>query len=81
MKNEEHSASDDQRTVLEPDQAALVFGLNRGMSMVMPKLPDDAPFPTIFRLIMAIAVRCNDPEWVAEMIEEGDRLIQQANDD
>jgi hypothetical protein len=32
-------------TMLQPDQAALVFDMNGRMSLVLPNLPDDAPVP------------------------------------
>lgn len=60
-------------TILQPDQAALVFDMNGRMSLVLPTLPDDAPVPAAWSLLLAIAARCEDPEWVMATIEAGSR--------
>ncbi|MGN6285509.1 MAG: hypothetical protein ACTHM2_10200 [Afipia sp.] len=57
--------------MLQPDQAALVFDMNGRMSLVLPNLPDDAPVPAAWSLLLAIAARCEDPEWVMATIEAG----------
>lgn len=73
MKIEAHT---DQGTVLRADQAALVFGVDGKMSLILPNVPEDTPIPDCYRLMLAIAQRCDDPDWVAEMIEEGDQLMR-----
>jgi hypothetical protein len=72
MKIEAHT---DRGTVLRADQAALVFDIDGRMSMVLPNVPEDTPVPASYRLMLAIAERCDDPDWIAEMIEEGNRLM------
>lgn len=70
-KEEAHT---DHGTVLEPDQATLVFDTNGRMSVVMPDLPDDAPVPEGWRLMLAIIQKCHDdPDWVAGMVGGRDR--------
>ncbi len=77
MKTEAHT---DQGTVLRADQAALVFDMDGRMSLILPNVPEDMQLPASCRLMLAIAGRCDDPDWVAEMIEEGDRLMSGDDD-
>jgi hypothetical protein len=65
----------DAGTVVRADQAALIFSENGSMSMVVPKMPDDMPLPPLFRLMFAICRKCDDPEWIEEMIEEAERSM------
>jgi hypothetical protein len=65
----------DAGTVVRADQAALIFGEDGSMSMVVPNFPADKPVPPLFRLMFAICMKCDDPEWVEEMIEESERLV------
>ena len=65
------SDAPEKGTMLQPDQAALVFDMNGRMSLVLPDLPDDAPVPPAWSLLLAIAARCEDPEWVMATIEAG----------
>jgi hypothetical protein len=65
----------DAGTVVRADQAALIFGEDGSMSMVVPNFPDDKPVPPLFRLMFAICRKCDDPEWIVEMIEETERLM------
>lgn len=65
------SADTTTGTMLQQDQAALVFDMNGRMSLVLPTLPDDAPVPPAWSLLLAIAARCEDPAWVMAMIETG----------
>jgi hypothetical protein len=44
------------------------------MSIVVPDFPADMLVPPICRLMFAICMKCDDPEWIAEMIEDR-RLI------
>jgi hypothetical protein len=69
----EKSVSPETGTMLQPDQAALVFDMNGRMSLVLPNLPDDVPVPPAWSLLLAIAARCEDPEWVMATIEAGSR--------
>jgi hypothetical protein len=70
MMPKQIAAHTDHGTVLRPDQAALVFDPDGSMSLILPSLPDDAPVPTSWRLMLAIANLCDDPEWVADVIGE-----------
>jgi hypothetical protein len=65
----------DAGTVVRADQAALIFGEDGSMSMVVPNFPADKPVPPLFRLMFAICMKCDDPEWVEEMIEENERVM------
>jgi|GEM_PF-3414822 len=65
MKQKHATAHTDHGTVLRPDQAALVFDRDGSMSLILPSLPDDAAVPFTWELMLAIANRCDDPEWVA----------------
>jgi hypothetical protein len=60
----------DTGTVVRADQAALIFGEDGSMSMVVPDVPADTPVPPLFRLMFAICRKCDDPDWIEEMIEE-----------
>jgi hypothetical protein len=59
--------------VLKPDQAALVFETDGRMSIVLPDMPQDAPVPEGWRLMLAIIDKCSDPDWVAGMVGGRDR--------
>jgi hypothetical protein len=65
----------DAGTVVRADQAALIFGEDGSMSMVVPNVLADAPVPALFRLMFAICMKCNDPEWIEEMIEDAESLV------
>jgi hypothetical protein len=67
--------SADAGTIVRPDQAALIFGEDGSMSMVVPDFPADQPVPPLFRLLFAICMKCDDSDWVEEMIEESAKLI------
>jgi hypothetical protein len=67
--------STDAGTVVRADQAALIFGEDGSMSMVVPNVPADTPVPPLFRLMFAICMKCDDPVWVEEMIEEAGRQM------
>jgi hypothetical protein len=47
------------------------------MSMILPDLPDGAPLPAVNSLMVAVANRCEDRDWVIEMTQEGDRLMEE----
>jgi hypothetical protein len=68
MMSEQHG-QDGEGTWLTPDQAALVVRPNGAFSLIMPELPDDEPPSQSLQLLVAMAVRVDDPEWVAEMLE------------
>lgn len=65
----------DAGTVVRADQAALIFGEDGSMSMVLPDVADDKPVPPLLRLMFAICRKCDDPEWIKEMIEENERTM------
>jgi hypothetical protein len=65
----------DAGTVVRPDQAAFIFNENGSMSLVVPNVPADTPVPPLFRLMFAICMKCDDPEWVEEMIEETEKMV------
>ena len=67
--------STDAGTVVRPDQAALIFGEDGSMSMVVPDFPADQPVPPLFRLLFAICMKCDDREWIEEIIEESERMM------
>jgi hypothetical protein len=65
----------DSGTVVRADQAALIFSEDGSMSMVVPNVPADTPVPPLFRLMFAICMKCDDPEWIEEIIEEAERSM------
>ncbi len=58
----------DEPTILEEDEAALVVNKEGGMVFVMPKMEDDEPVPPMFLFLAAVLMKCDDIEWVEEMI-------------
>ncbi|PZR89894.1 MAG: hypothetical protein DLM68_05420 [Hyphomicrobiales bacterium] len=53
---------------MRPDQAALVFDPDGSMSLILPDLPEDAPVPAAWKLLVAIVHHLDDPNWVAAMV-------------
>jgi hypothetical protein len=66
----------DHRTVIEADQAAFVGNADGSFSLLLPRTGPDAPMSVAHQLIVAIAVRLDDPGWVEEMLAS----LDQANE-
>lgn len=64
----EFTSHSDHGTVLQRDQAALVANPDGSFSLLMPDMAGDAEPSTAVQLLVAAAVRSDDPEWVEEMI-------------
>jgi hypothetical protein len=61
-------ASTDHGTVLRKDQAALIVNEDGSFGLLLPTAADDAPVSLGQKLLVAIAVRLDDPEWVEDML-------------
>jgi hypothetical protein len=70
MEGNRHEAHTDRGTVLQPDQAALVFDRDGRMTLLLPNMPEDVPIPDAFRLMIAMAIACDNPEWVEAMTQD-----------
>jgi hypothetical protein len=75
----EHQASTDHGTVVHPDQAAFIANADGSFGLLLPDLPDDAPVSLGHKLIIAIAVRFNDPEWIEDMLAALDAAHRDAS--
>ena len=74
-------ASCDHGTVLRKDQAALIVGEDGSFGLILPSAADDAPVTLGQKLLVAIAVCINDPEWVEEMLKVLDAAHEDARKD
>lgn len=63
-----HQAHSDHGTVLQEDQSALVLDPDGSFRLLLPDLPGDAPVNLGHKLVVAIALRLYDPEWIEEML-------------
>ncbi|MBN8911253.1 MAG: hypothetical protein J0H65_04170 [Rhizobiales bacterium] len=61
-------AHSDHGTVLQNDQAALVINPDGSFALLLPHLSDEASASLGQALIVAIAVKLDDPEWVEETL-------------
>ncbi|KUO62641.1 MAG: hypothetical protein APF80_15870 [Alphaproteobacteria bacterium BRH_c36] len=68
MAMAEFKAHSDHGTVLQRDQAALVAEADGSFSLLMPDLPEEALPSEAVQLLVAVAMRTDDPLWVEEMI-------------
>lgn len=64
-----HIPHSDHGTVLQRDQAALIANPDGSLSLLMPDWAGDEVPSRSARLLIAMAVRADDPEWVEEMLD------------
>lgn len=63
------AAHSDHGTVVGPDHAALVVGPDGALTLLLPNKPDDtASLPLNMALLVSVAIRSDDPEWVQETV-------------
>ena len=74
----DHQAHSDHGTVVHPDQAAFIANADGSFGLLLPNLPDGTPLTVGHQLIVAIAVRLDDPEWVEDMLAALDEARQDA---
>lgn len=60
--------SEQEGSLIRPDQAAFVVDADGRISMVLPSLDLDGEISSGHRLLLALAVRINDPEWLDELL-------------
>lgn len=58
-------------SLIRSDQAAFVVDADGSVSLLLPSLEADAPIGPGHRLLLAIASRLNDPEWVEDLLYGG----------
>lgn len=58
---------------IKADQAAFVGNADGSFSLVLPRIGPDSPMSVAHQLIVAIAVRLDDPGWVEEMLASLDQ--------
>ena len=75
----DHQAHSDHGTVVHPDQAAFIANADGSFGLLLPDLPDGTPLTVAHRLIVAIAVRLDDPEWVEDMLAALDAAHRDAS--
>lgn len=63
-------AATDSGTVLKADQAALVVDPDGTFRLLLPDIPADAEASDGHALITAIAMKMDDPDWVAGLFAE-----------
>jgi hypothetical protein len=61
-------AGEARGSVIRPDQAAFVVDADGRMSFLIPAGDPDAPLAPGHRLLLAIAARLDDPEWVEDLL-------------
>lgn len=62
-------------SLLAPDQAALAIAPDGEMTVFLPDVPDSAPVPASWKLLLTFASRCEDPEGVEQFIGSGDHGV------
>lgn len=68
-----NDAAESNGFLIRPGQAAFVVDPDGRISLVLPRQDMDGPVPPGFRLLLAIALRMEDPEWVEELLGAGNR--------
>jgi hypothetical protein len=56
--------------VIEPDQAALVVRPDGCFRLLFPEVPGQTELSFEYALIVAIALKMDDPKWVEDIISE-----------
>jgi len=64
----QHDAHSDHGTVLRKDQFAIAANADGSFSFYAPDLPGDTELALNVRLLVALAAKINDEEWVADML-------------
>lgn len=60
--------SENSGSVVRSDQAAFIVDAAGRISLVLPSKDLDGPVLPAHRLLLAIALRVDDPDWVEEML-------------
>jgi hypothetical protein len=63
-----NNSSSERGSRIRPDQAAFVVDPDGRVSFLLPSQDLDAPLAPGHRLLLALAARLNDPEWVEELL-------------
>jgi hypothetical protein len=59
--------------LIRSDQAAIVVDTDGRVSLLLPRQDPDAHVSPALRLLLAIALRMDDPEWIEELLGAGSR--------
>ena len=60
------ATTNDQGTIIGPNEAALVAEENGELRLILPEYDDDEEVPPMVLLLAAITVKLKDQEWLDE---------------
>lgn len=60
--------STDHGTMLPADAAALIVDVSGELSILLPNYPDAAEVPRMVQLLVAVAIRSKDEEWIDDVL-------------
>ena len=59
----------DHGTVLQPDEAVLVWSPTAGFKMHVPRYDDDEDVPKVVQFLAAVMMRAGEAEYIEDMVK------------